>query len=172
MAVFVDGWTIEAAAQVADLDENRALNVTEVLARHSLIQLDSIGQAPRARMLETVREFVAERLGARPDVAEIEHRHASYYRALAERADRPLRGLGQDEWLDRLQFRVVGHALEVVARCVGSASSSAISSSASSMSRDGSPARLVTRRGGCDLVRRRSCTRERSVRRPGQCGRA
>jgi predicted ATPase len=103
VAVFVDGWTIEAAAQVADLDENRALDVTEALARHSLIQLDSTGQAPRARMLETVREFVAERLAARPDVAEIGHRHASYYRALAERADRPLRGLGQDEWLDRLQ---------------------------------------------------------------------
>ena len=103
MAVFVDGWTSEAAAQVADLDENRALDVTEALARHSLIQLDSTGQAPRARMLETVREFVAERLASRPDVAEIGHRHASYYRALAERADRPLRGLGQDEWLDRLQ---------------------------------------------------------------------
>ena len=43
MAVFVDGWTIEAAAQVADLDENRALDVTEALARHSLIQLDSTG---------------------------------------------------------------------------------------------------------------------------------
>ena len=34
-------------------------------------------------------------LSARPDVAEIGRRHADYYRALAERADRPLRGLDQ-----------------------------------------------------------------------------
>jgi hypothetical protein len=29
-------------------------------------------------MLETIREFVAERLAARPDAAEIERRHAGY----------------------------------------------------------------------------------------------
>jgi len=54
-------------------------------------------------MLETVREFVAERLAARPDAVEVGHRHAEYYRALAEQADRPLRGTGQGEWLERLQ---------------------------------------------------------------------
>jgi predicted ATPase len=54
-------------------------------------------------MLETVREFVAERLAARPDVADIRRRHAEHYRALAERADRPLRGAGQREWGERLQ---------------------------------------------------------------------
>ncbi len=54
-------------------------------------------------MLETVRAFVAERLAARPDAAEVERRHADYYRALAEQADRPLRGAGQSEWLERLQ---------------------------------------------------------------------
>ena len=96
--MFVDGWTIEAAAQVAGLDEDRALDLTEALARHSLIHLDSTDRGPRSRMLETVRAFVAERLAARPDVVEIQRRHAEYYRALAEQADRPLRGVGQSEW--------------------------------------------------------------------------
>ena len=58
---------------------------------------------PRSRMLETVREFVAERLAARPDADQIDRRHASYYRALAEQADRPLRGAGYSDWLERLQ---------------------------------------------------------------------
>src|SRR6266487_1916769 len=40
-AVFVDGWTVEAAAQVAGLSEDRALDLSEALARHSLIYLDS-----------------------------------------------------------------------------------------------------------------------------------
>jgi predicted ATPase len=109
-AIFVDGWTIEAAADVASLDEDRALDLTEALARHSLIFIDITELGPRPRMLETIRVFVAERLAARPDVAEIGRRHADYYRALAEQADRPLRdagqqlrGASQSEWVERLQ---------------------------------------------------------------------
>jgi predicted ATPase len=102
VAVFVDGWTVEAAAQVAGRDEDRALELSEALARHSLIYLDSTNSGPRSRMLETIRVFVAERLAARPDTAAIRRRHAGYYRALAERADRPLRGTGHGEWLERL----------------------------------------------------------------------
>jgi predicted ATPase len=103
MAVFVDGWTVEAAAQVAGLDEDRTLDLTEALARHSLVYLDSAADGPRPRMLETIRAFVAERLAARPDAAEVERRHADYYRALAEQADRPLRGVGHLEWAERLE---------------------------------------------------------------------
>jgi tetratricopeptide (TPR) repeat protein len=46
---------------------------------------------------------MAERLAARPDAAEIQRRHADYYRGLAEQADRPLRGAGQGDWLERLE---------------------------------------------------------------------
>jgi hypothetical protein len=53
--------------------------------------------------INAARVLAAERLAARPDAAEIERRHADYYRALAERADRPLRGAGQGEWLEVLE---------------------------------------------------------------------
>jgi predicted ATPase len=102
-AVFVDGWTIDATADVAALDEDQALDLTEALERHSLIQLDRTDLGPRCRMLETVRVFVAERLAARPDAVQIQRRHADHYRALAEQADRPLRGVGQREWVERLE---------------------------------------------------------------------
>src|SRR5215469_7933282 len=102
-AVFTDGWALEAVAQVADLTEDRALELSEELARHSLIYLDTSAPGPRSRMLETIRVFVAERLATRPDATEIERRHAGYYRALAEQADHPLRGAGQGEWLERLE---------------------------------------------------------------------
>ncbi len=102
-AIFVDGWTVDAAAQVAGVDEDKALELTEALARHSLVHLDITDHGQRPRMLETVRAFVAERLAARPDVAEIARRHAEHYRALAEHADRPLRGVGQTQWAERLQ---------------------------------------------------------------------
>ncbi len=102
-AVFTDGWTIQAASAVAGLEEDQTLELCEALARHSLVSIDSTGLGPRLRMLETVREFVAERLAARPDAAEAGRRHAGFYRALAEQADRPLRGAGRREWLERLE---------------------------------------------------------------------
>ena len=103
MAVFTGGSTVQAAAQVAGLQEDQALELSEALARHSLIQPDRPGRGPRLRMLETIREFVAERLAARPDAAEVARRHAGYYRALAGQADRLLRRAGQREWAGRLQ---------------------------------------------------------------------
>ena len=103
MAVFVDGWTVEAAAHVAGLDEDQALALTETLARHSLVYAYSTESGFRSRMLETIRAFVAERVASRPDAAQLQRRHADYYRALAEQADRPLRGTSNSEWLERLQ---------------------------------------------------------------------
>jgi predicted ATPase len=103
VAIFTGGWTIEAAAEVAGLEEDRALDLTEALARHSLVQPDRTGPGPRLRMLETIRAFVAERLAARPDAAEVARRHADYYRALAAQADRLLRRAGQRESAERLQ---------------------------------------------------------------------
>jgi predicted ATPase len=102
-AAFVDGWTLEAAAKVTGLDEERTMDLTESLARHSLIQLEISEAGPRSRVLDTIREFVAERLAARPDVAEIQQRHADHYRALAEESDPRLRRIGHGEWLERLE---------------------------------------------------------------------
>jgi predicted ATPase len=103
MAVFMEGWTIDAVTRVAELDEDLALELTEALHRHSLVYLDRTGSGSRSRMLESVREFVAQRLAARPDSANIHCRHAEYYRMLAEQAEGPLRSEGQHEWGERLQ---------------------------------------------------------------------
>ena len=113
VAIFVDGWTVDAAGQVAGLAEDRALDLSEALQRSSLIQLDSTERGPRCRMLNTVRRFVAERLAARPDAAEIGRRHADYYRELAERADRPLRGLSQDHAAEGLETEAANLAAAV-----------------------------------------------------------
>jgi predicted ATPase len=101
-AVFADGWSLHAAAQVAGLDDRRLLELSESLVRHSMVQPDSTADEPRCRMLSTVREFIAERLAARPDFGQIQSRHADLYRSLAEQAGRQLRGPGHSEWLERL----------------------------------------------------------------------
>jgi predicted ATPase len=102
-AVFVDGWTIDAATRVVWPDEDEALEWTEALVRHSLVRIDRTELGPRARLPETIHEFIAERLAARSDVQDIRRRHADYYRALAERADRPLVRIDHTESLERLQ---------------------------------------------------------------------
>src|SRR5262249_54236759 len=104
LAVFVDGWTIEAATRVAELSEDTTLDLIESLARQSLVRVDATAHEPRFHMLETVREFIAEESGTIPALfADVQRRHANFFRDLAERADRPLRGVGQREWLERLQ---------------------------------------------------------------------
>jgi predicted ATPase len=110
-AVFTGGWTIHAAGQIAGLDEDRALELSEALARHSLVYIEGTG--PRIRMLDTIRAFVAERLAARPDGAEIARRHADYYRILAEQADQPLRAVSPGEWLGRLDAEAANLAAAV-----------------------------------------------------------
>jgi non-specific serine/threonine protein kinase len=58
---------------------------------------------PAFDMLETVRAYAAERLGAAGEL-EVAHRaHAAYFLALAERADPQLRGHDQRRWLLRLE---------------------------------------------------------------------
>jgi len=102
-AIFVGGWTLSAAAQVAGVDDESALELSEALARHSLIEIANGGDGPpRWRMLETIREFISERLAARSDAAALQHRHADVYRRLAEEADRQLRSGWHEEWLQRL----------------------------------------------------------------------
>jgi predicted ATPase len=113
MAIFVDGWTVDAVGQVADLADDRVLELSEALADSSLIQLDSTEPGPRLRMLNVIRRFVAERLAARPDAADIGRRHADYYRALAERTDRRLRGLNQAHAAGELESEAANLAAAV-----------------------------------------------------------
>ena len=103
LAVFVDGWTIEGAMHVAELPEDRALDLLDALAGHSLVQVAASDGGPRFRMLQAVREFAADLLAATPALAAVDRRHADHFRHLVEDADVPLRGIDQMVWADRLQ---------------------------------------------------------------------
>ena len=101
LSVFADGWTVEAAMHVSDLTEDRALDLLDALAGHSLVNVDATDAGPRFRMLASVREFAAERLAASADLADVERRHAEYFGALVENADWPAER--QAEWAERLR---------------------------------------------------------------------
>ncbi len=71
------------------------------LADKSLLQ-QLPGVDPRYRMLETLREYGAERLAAAGEVAAVKRAHALHFLALAEEADPHLRGPDQLEWYAKL----------------------------------------------------------------------
>ncbi len=86
LAVFVGGWTIEAAARVCggDGDDVEVLDLLTMLADKSLVLVESkLGEQPRYRLLETLREYAMERLASSADGEPAHAAHASYYVALA-----------------------------------------------------------------------------------------
>ncbi|HET6752501.1 MAG TPA: hypothetical protein VFH23_00955, partial [Jiangellaceae bacterium] len=99
LSIFVEGWTVDAAMYVADLPEERALDLLDALAGHSLVYIDATDAGPRFRMLESVRELAAERLAASGDLADVQRRHAEYFGALVKNADWPAER--QAEWAER-----------------------------------------------------------------------
>ena len=104
LAVFPGGISADAAAWVCAGGPVAAEDVPDLLAAladKSLLQ-QVPGPRARYRMLETLREFGAERLAAAGLVAPTMRAHARCFLALAEEAHPHLREPEQLEWLARL----------------------------------------------------------------------
>jgi hypothetical protein len=101
LSVFVDGWTVDAAVDVADLTEDRTLDLLDALAGHSLIAVDATDPEPRFHMVGAVRDFAKERLADSEEVADVERRHAEHFGAFVGNADWPAEG--QADWADRVR---------------------------------------------------------------------
>ena len=124
LAVFAGGFTVEAAEAVAGGgggegmplaplsaatppergDSHSVLDLLAVLLDHSLLRrLNAADGDLRFGMLETVREYGLEVLAATGEESLARRSHATYFLALAETAERELRGAEQPYWLARLE---------------------------------------------------------------------
>jgi tetratricopeptide (TPR) repeat protein len=104
LAVFVGGWTLDAAEAATNLaDDVDILAGLDVLADKSLIRLDDIFPEPRYRMLETIREFAQERLGAGGEEGALRQAHARYFLGLGEQGKPFMYGVEQRVWLRRFE---------------------------------------------------------------------
>ncbi|HEY3196185.1 MAG TPA: LuxR C-terminal-related transcriptional regulator, partial [Candidatus Dormibacteraeota bacterium] len=103
LSVFVDGFDLEAALDVCP---GANIELVAALADRSLIRLDDKADEaePRYRMLETVREFAAERLADAKEVELLRTRHRDHYLALAETTKPLLLGPDEDRWRARLRL--------------------------------------------------------------------
>ena len=87
LAVFVEGATVQAIESVCE-PEPGAL---DGLLDKSLLQRRTDAPEPRFAMLESIRDFAAERLTAADEAQQLAARHAEYFRVFANRMDAALR---------------------------------------------------------------------------------
>ena len=108
LAVFAGGCTLEAAEAVVDSDGVLDVfsGIASLVDKSLLRQDEGIESEPRFLMLETIREYGLERLGASGEEPATRERHASWVLAFAERAEPELWGGDQQIWWERLEVEL------------------------------------------------------------------
>ena len=108
LSVFAGSCDLESAeavcGPVAELG-GELVDGLMALADQSLLKVEEAADGePRFRLLDTIREYAAERLTERGETAAIQDRHGEWFLALAEQAATEMSGPEQRRWLDRLEI--------------------------------------------------------------------
>ncbi|HTP99333.1 MAG TPA: winged helix-turn-helix domain-containing protein [Casimicrobiaceae bacterium] len=105
LAVFPQGWTIDAAEAFTDalkVDGTQLLQLHSGLVLKSLVVVDPTLSPTRYRLLESVREFALQLLRSRGEEADARRAHLNYFVQLAERSHREILDSRAYEWVWRL----------------------------------------------------------------------
>lgn len=106
LAVFRGGWSQEAAEAVGAaglIEAGDVAGILHSLVDKSLVVAEIQGDEVRYHLLETIRHFALDCLGAGADIAAVRRAHFDWCLDLAERAVPGLRGADQRVWLKRLE---------------------------------------------------------------------
>lgn len=95
---------IEAVCGFGDIQPPDVTGLLGSLVDKSLVVAEAAGTAVRYRLLETIRQFAADRLAESGDHedAAVQEAHCAHYLSVAETAVPHLTGPGQGSWLARL----------------------------------------------------------------------
>ena len=105
LSVFQGGWTLMSAEDVVADEDTHPGEVLDTIGRlvaQSMVVVEP-GPTSRYRMLETLRQYAAERLQASGRAVEVARRHAAYFRGIVEHAEVALRGHEQRQTLRLLR---------------------------------------------------------------------
>jgi len=107
LSVFTGSFDLDAAEAVCGFGNIETLDVTDLLGSlvdKSLVVAEPAGPALRYRLLETIRQFAAERLAEtdHDEAAALRAAHCAHYLSVAEAAAPHLTGPEQGEWFTRL----------------------------------------------------------------------
>ncbi len=104
LAVFVGGWTLEAAESVCG-EERGGLDVLDSLTRlvdKSLVFIEESSGEIRYHRLETIRQYSREKFFETDEVEAVRDRHLDFFVQFAELVDENLKGRDQVIWGDRM----------------------------------------------------------------------
>ncbi len=106
-SIFVGGWTTKMAYAICGHGVTESV-FTEALSRLAdsslVVREKDLDSESRWSMLETIREYAAERLAIAEQTEETAKHHAEFFLAFAESAAPHLSGPHQVAWLDRLDL--------------------------------------------------------------------
>jgi predicted ATPase/DNA-binding SARP family transcriptional activator len=106
LSVFVGGWTLEAAEAIGAVADQGRLDVLSLLASlvdNSLVLYSEISNQARYRLLETTRQFAAEKLRERHDQELALLRHRDFFVAFAFEAGKSLVGAHRSHWFSAIE---------------------------------------------------------------------
>ena len=101
LSVFQGGWTLMSAEDVVGDEGSPPGEVLDTIGRlveRSMVVAEP-GPTTRYRMLETLRQYAAERLQAHGQAVDVARRHAAYFQSIVEHAEVALRGHEQGRTL-------------------------------------------------------------------------
>jgi predicted ATPase/class 3 adenylate cyclase len=105
LSVFAGGFTLDAAEAVGagdDVEERVVLAILGSLVAKSMVVTDDAAAGTRYRLLDTLREYAAERLDELDDLTRVHTRHAAHFVALVDTVGPMLKGPDDEEGVARL----------------------------------------------------------------------
>lgn len=102
LSIFVDGWTLEAAESVCDLDGDLAQGLDDILEslidNNLVIQTQETEIQSRFGMLTTIHEYAYERLVESDEADSIHCQHAQYYLDFVKMVEPRIRSAERVQW--------------------------------------------------------------------------
>jgi predicted ATPase/class 3 adenylate cyclase len=105
LSVFSGGWTLEAAESICGfdpLDQADVFDHLNLLINKSLVTVADVDGEPRYGMLESIRQFAADRLVEAGEGESVRDRHADYFVAFALEAEQHLPRATMVPWVNRI----------------------------------------------------------------------
>jgi predicted ATPase/DNA-binding XRE family transcriptional regulator len=111
LAIFVGGFTLEAAKVVCGQDELKGKDIFDLLGRLIdkslvIIEVASTSNETRYRLLETIREYALEKLNNSDEMTMICLRHLRFFAEMVDEAERNFKGPDQAIWYKHLDHEL------------------------------------------------------------------
>jgi len=107
LSIFADGASLGAAEAICvggEIESAEVLEIISHLVDKNLATANKLERGEtRYRLLETIREYVLDRLTEAQDKVNIQNKHLDYFVQFAEQGDQKIKGAEQVVWFDKLE---------------------------------------------------------------------